>query len=342
MRASCRVSRGCPFKESARNPSYRFALPPSHVAPAILAIYVELDTACAAPRYVRTDFCHPNQPAFCTRARGSRSTLPCLRPGTIRGAWRFTTPRTRFGQTVKAMGRRLSLRELPRIGPLTSPSSIGASSPSSQRIDARFLSTETAGTALSVKKSDREDDPRCLPSIGARASERGCDAAPFLSEGISRRTLRSVATGARLSIRTFDPAVVTSPRWLDRPSRVAESAGPTPCDACPGCHPPPSPRPHRTGHRPRERRRTRCFSGPRRHYRSLQLHSMHGHAHELSTLFSARPSPLSALMKSRAVCRSPPRAPRGERRRLSEPWALACGRRREKRGAPVLRREQHG
>jgi hypothetical protein len=189
------------LKNSARNPSYRFALPPSHVAPAILAIYVELDTACAAPRYVRTDFCHPNQPATCTRARDSRSTLPCLRPGTIRGAWRFTTPRTRFGQTVEAMGRRLSLRELPRIRPLTSPSSIGASSPSSQRVDARFLSTETAETALSVKKSDREDDPRCLPSIGARASERGCDAAPFL-----RRGSRADPCGPSLPVRVFRSA----------------------------------------------------------------------------------------------------------------------------------------
>lgn len=342
MRASCRVSRGCRLKnprETHRTDSlclHRTSRQRS------FTIYVELDTACAAPA-IRPNRLLPPKPTCLLHPCSWLSIdAAVLAPGDDTRGMAFHDAKDPLRPDRESVGRRLSLRELPRIGPLTSPSSIGASSPSSQRIDARFLSTETAGTALSVKKSDREDDPRCLPSIGARASERGCDAAPFFSEGISRRTLRSVATGARLSIRTFDPAVVTSPRWLDRPSRVAESAGPTPCDACPGCHPPPSPRPHRTGHRPRERRRTRCFSGPRRHYRSLQLHSMHGHAHEPSTLFSARPSPLSALMKSRAVCRSPPRAPRGERRRLSEPWALACGRRREKRGAPVLRREQHG
>lgn len=136
-----------------------------------------------------------------------------------------------------------------------------------------------------VREEERSRRRSEMPSFDRRSSFRAwMRCRSVFSEGISRRTLRSVATGARLSIRTFDPAGVTSPRWLDRPSRVAESAGPTPCDACPGCHPPPSPRPHRTGHRPRERRRTRCFSGPRRHYRSLQLLRCTG------TLTSCRPS----------------------------------------------------
>lgn len=237
--------------------------------------------------------------------------------------------------------RRLSLRELPRIGPLTSPSSIGASSPSSQRIDARFLSTETAGTALSVKKSDREDDPRCLPSIGARAFERGCDAAPFfggdLAPNLAARRYRCASFDPHLRSRRGDVTSVARSSVACRGERRAYTFR---CVSglSPSAEPPPT---------PNRSPSSRTAPDPMLLWATTALPisavtSMHGHAHELSTLFSARPSPLSALMKSRAVCRSPPRAPRGERRPLSEPWALACGRRREKRGARVLRREQHG
>lgn len=331
-----------PLKESARNPSYRFALPPSHVAPAIVhdlrrARYGLRRTAIRPNRLLPpkpTCLLHPCSwlsidaavlaPGDDTRGMAFHDAKDPLRPDRESDGPEVVSPGAPANRTSD-----ISVIDWCFVTLLAE--------------DRRAFPFDRDRRDRPVREEERSRRRSEMPSFDRRSGFRAwMRCRSVFSEGISRRTLRSVATGARLSIRTFDPAVVTSPRWLDRPSRVAESAGPTPCDACPGCHPPPSPRPHRTGHRPRERRRTRCFSGPRRHYRSLQLHSMHGHAHEPSTLFSARPSPLSALMKSRAVCRSPPRAPRGERRRLSEPWALACGRRREKRGAPVLRREQHG
>lgn len=148
----------------------------------------------------------------------------------------------------------------------------------------------------SVREEERSRRRSEVPSFDRRSSFRAwMRCRSDLAERISRRALRPVAPDARLATRTCDPAEMTSPRWLDLPSRVAESAGPTPCDACPGCHPPPSPRPHRTGHRPRERRRTRCFSGPRRHYRSLQLLRCTG------TLTSCRPS----SARGRRLCPRP-------------------------------------
>lgn len=64
-----------------------------------------------------------------------------------------------------------------------------------------------------------------------------------------------------LAVHTTSPAEVTSPRRSDLPSRVAESAEPAPCDACSGCHPPPSPRPREPGHRLCGRRRTLASLG---------------------------------------------------------------------------------
>ncbi len=102
---SCRALRGCPFRNPSRNPSYRFALPPPIVAPASDAVYVGLATAFAAARYVRTDFCHPNQPAYCTRARVLSLEASVLAPGDDARGMAFHDASARFGRTVRAWAR---------------------------------------------------------------------------------------------------------------------------------------------------------------------------------------------------------------------------------------------
>lgn len=108
-----------------------------------------------------------------------------------------------------------------------------------------FLSTETAGTALSVKKSDREDDPRCLPSIGARASERGCDAAPFffggdLAPNLAIRRYRCASFDPHLRSRRGDVTSVARSSVACRGERRAHTLR---CVSglSPSAEPPPTP-----------------------------------------------------------------------------------------------------
>lgn len=160
-----------------------------------------------------------------------------------------------------------------------------------------------------MKSDDREDDPRCLPSIGSSS---------FRAVRRSRFPV-NVTEAVRPSVAC---------RGERRASHLSM--------CCPGCHPPPSPRLLETGHRSCERRRPHSFSGPRRHYRSLQRIKTHGHAPSCrpSSARGCRPCPPDEEPCRLSVFSARPS--RGTSVPFGAVGDVAFGDRREKRGAPRL------
>lgn len=176
---------------------------PASIAPRVSeqrATYVGLDAANAASRYVRTNLCHPIQPAYCTRARCSRSRCRACARGEKRGTWRFTTP------LPASAGPREHVPEVVSPGAhayRTSDPSVVARCLVTLLAEGRraFRLTKIAGAALSVKKNDREDDPRCLPSAGARALELRYD--PFPRRNVAGVVRPSIACRGERRARTL-------------------------------------------------------------------------------------------------------------------------------------------